>query len=107
MKRTLQRYAFLGIFFVMWMIMGFLHYTNGRDAAIHEARSHHEKYVEDEFRTEWFRDTFENHQSEYAQLFFQGLILVALADKLAKKGEEKLDEVLERLRALEDRLNAR
>lgn len=97
------------------MVASYGHYTNHRDAEVQEATekaalieclssegnnqdacNEYGQYDESQFRTEFWRDAFENHQSEYAQLFFQGLVLVALVNVLAKRESENTkDDVRE------------
>lgn len=92
-SKFLRRWGAVLIFLVMWLAsMGF-HYHYARVAAHEEAEQHHVVYTESEFRHAWFRDIFENHQSEYAQLFFQGLLVVGFAHALFRKSVEDLEEI--------------
>jgi hypothetical protein len=88
----------------MWVATMGLHFKYMHEKVELEAAAHQQPFSESEFRTEWLSDTFENHQSEYAQLFFQSLFVVAMASVWFRKQQEelarieaKLDQILDAL----------
>ena len=95
-------YGVLVIFAVMWLGTSMVYWSQLRDQAVHEAQEHGQEFKEDEFRTEFWAGFFENHQSEYAQLFFQGLFIGAMGVVLFKKEKEdilRIEQKLDRLLA--------
>ena len=75
-----------------------------REVKISEAEEHKQPFVEEDFRESFWDGFYENHQSEYFQLFFQFLIMGAGAAYLArshdhdmKRIEMKVDEVLRQM----------
>ena len=108
MRRFLRWYAALFIFFAMWIAcsVAFWHYD--RQHEMNEARQFcelqgetvSECFEESEFRTRFWAEFFENHQSEYAQLFFQALLLGALGTYLFKKEKDDLLRIEAKVDAL-------
>ncbi len=101
--RLLRWYGVIVVFLVMWVGSSFIYWSQLRDQVKQDAQEHGQEYKEDEFRTEYWAGYFENHQSEYAQLFFQALLIGALGAFLFKKEKEevlrldqKIDELLRR-----------
>ncbi len=92
-KHPLRRFGAVLIFFLLWVGMGAAHYHFLQKKVENEAAAHNQPYSEKEFKTEWLADSFENHQSEYAQLFFQTLFIIALARWFMYKEEEDADEI--------------
>jgi hypothetical protein len=102
--RHFRRWGVVYIFFIMWMATGVVHYHYLGEKLKAEAEEQGFIYHEPDRKTEWLSDTFENHQSEYAQLFFQTLLVVGFAKVLFQKEtedreriERKIDELAERL----------
>jgi hypothetical protein len=90
-------YGVLVIFAVMWLGTSFAYWTTLRDRMVHEAEEHGQEFKEDEFRTEYWAGYFENHQSEYAQLFFQALFIGAMGVVLFKKEKEDILRIEQKL----------
>ncbi|HEX2040359.1 MAG TPA: hypothetical protein VHF47_11585 [Acidimicrobiales bacterium] len=121
MIRFLKWYAAIVIFLVMWVASSFVFWHFDRQQEMNEAEQFCELqgqpvsacFEESEFRTRYWAEYFENHQSEYAQLFFQALFIGALGSYLFKKEkdeilriEEKIDALIDDKRKVE-RLNAK
>src|SRR5687768_14589553 len=121
MRRLLHWYAAIIIFFVMWAVSTVLFWHFDRQHEMNEAqqfcelqqRPPSECFEESEFRTRFWAENFENHQSEYAQLFFQALLLGALGSYLFKKEKDDLLRIEAKVDALigdsrkVERLNAK
>lgn len=78
----------------MWLISATAHYTFFMQKERQEAEMHQVEFNQSEANTAWLSDTFENHQSEYAQLFFQTLLVIALGNYLMKKQEADIREAV-------------
>jgi hypothetical protein len=100
MKRFITWYGVLVIFLAMWLGTSFVYWNQLRDQAVHEAQQHQQPFDESEFRTEYWAGYFENHQSEYAQLFFQALLIGALGTYIFKKEKEELIRIEQKLDAV-------
>ena len=121
MRRLLHWYAAIIIFFVMWAVSTVLFWHFDRQHEMNEAQQFCELqqqpasacFEESEFRTRFWAENFENHQSEYAQLFFQALLLGALGSYLFKKEKDDLLRIEAKVDALigdkqtVERLNAK
>jgi|SRR5687767_3616022 len=121
MVRFLKWYSALFIFLVMWIGSSLLFWHFDRQHELNEAEQFcelqqqpvSECFEEREFRTRYWAEYFENHQSEYAQLFFQALLLGALGTYLFKKEKDDLLRIEEKVDALigdskkVERLNAK
>ena len=101
--KHLRRWGAVYIFFAMWMGTGAAHYHYMHEKTKHEAEQHGQAFSEEEFKNEWLSDSFENHQSEYAQLFFQSLLVIGFAHVVFKKEVEDVEEIKAQLRELRDR----
>lgn len=66
-----------------------------------DAKEHHQEFQMSEFLPEFWSSTFENWQSEWLQLFTQGLLIAAFSDYMFRKGNEedyKTQRMIESLR---------
>lgn len=104
MKRHLKWYGGAYFLFAMTIISAVLFWHFHREVKIAEAEEHGQPFVEEDFRNSYWDGFFENHQSEYAQLFFDFMIMGAFANIIARKHqaeavrlEAKLDQLLEHL----------
>lgn len=108
MRRFLHWYAALFIFLLMWIGSSLLFWHYDRQHEMNEGRQFcelqgkpaSECFKESEFRTRFWAEFFENHQSEYAQLFFQALLLGALGTYLFKKEKDDLLRIERKVDAL-------
>ncbi len=108
MSRFLKWYGAILIFLVMWVGSSFLFWHYDRQHEMNEAkqfcelqgRPASECFEESDFRTRYLAEYFENHQSEYAQLFFQALLLGALGSLLFKKEKDELLRIEAKIDAL-------
>lgn len=100
MRKFFTWYGALVIFLVMWVASSGIYWTQLRDQVRQDAQAHGEAFDEDEFRTEYWAGYFENHQSEYAQLFFQALLIGALGSYLFKKEKEEILRLEQKVDAL-------
>lgn len=94
MKRFFNFYGAILIFLLMWLGTMSAHYYYMEKKTQHEAEEHGQVWNREDFHDEWLSDTFENHQSEYAQLFFQTLLVVGLGNYLMKKQEADIREAV-------------
>lgn len=92
-RQYLRRWGALLILLGLWASSWIGHYHFERIDAKHDAEDHKVEYVEDDFRAEWWAGTFENLQSEWAQLFVQGALIVGAARIMFRKSVEDMDEV--------------
>jgi hypothetical protein len=99
-SRFFRWYGALLILLVMWVGTSLLYWTHLRDEVKHQAEEHGQAFDEDEFRSQYWAGYFENHQSEYAQLFFQGLLIGALGSYLFKKEKEDILRIEAKVDAL-------
>src|SRR5215213_7608481 len=97
MKRHLKRwgaaYLLLVLFFASW----FGQFVSQLIEVGNEARSHGEAFSMSEFWPQFWQSTFENWQSEWFQLFVQGVVLLGMKHMLFKadaEDMEKLDALL-------------
>jgi hypothetical protein len=54
-----------------------------------DAAEHHQTFAMSDFWPHFWESTFENWQSEWLQLFTQGLIIAGFASYMFRKGEEE------------------
>lgn len=87
-SKHLKRWGVVYIFLVMWLGSMVVHYNELAAKSQNEAAEHSQEWSHSDFVTEFLSDTFENHQSEYAQLFFQTLLVVGYASVIFKKEKE-------------------
>lgn len=97
MKRFFNWYGVLVIFAVMWLGTTMAYRATLRDQVAAEARQHNTEFSEADFNAEFWAGYFENHQSEYAQLFFQGLFIAAMGATLFKKEKEDLIRIEQKI----------
>lgn len=121
MRRFLMWYGAVLIFLLMWIGSSIVFWHYDRQHEMDEAQKFcelqgqpaSECFEESDFRTRYWAEYFENHQSEYAQLFFQALLLGALGSYLFKKEKDDLLRIEEKVDALigdkqkVERLNAK
>lgn len=84
----MRRWGALVILAALWLGSSIAHYHWGGQVARHEAEQHGQQYDAGEHRDTWLAETFENYQSEWAQLLLQSLIIVAFANALFAKSKE-------------------
>jgi len=104
-----RKYGFLVILLALWVgtTIGFWHQERAEDR---ERYSNQCELIVTfggdcppyrESDTSFWAGFWENHQSEYAQLFVQGLLLIALANVFARKESENTkNDVKEALREM-------
>jgi hypothetical protein len=110
MRRFLHWYAAILIFLVMWIVSSFAFWHFDRQHEMNEAQQlcelqgkpASECFEERAFRTRYLAEYFENHQSEYAQLFFQALLIGAMGSVLFKKEKEELLRIEAKIDSLVD-----
>jgi hypothetical protein len=65
-----------------------------------EARSHGEAFSMSEFWPSFWQSTFENWQSEWLQLFVQGVVLLGMKHLLFKADAEDMEKLDRKVNAL-------
>lgn len=96
-----RKYGAIVIFLIMWLGSMAAHYHYMEIKTKEEAQTHQQEWTREDFHNEWLSDTFENHQSEYAQLFFQTLLVIGLGSYLMQKQEEDIKKAVKE--ALDER----
>lgn len=94
MKKIFSWYGAIILFLLLALGTGYGHYQFLKVKTQNEAVAHNQEWSEKEFQEEWLSDTFENHQSEYAQLFLQTLIVIGLSNYLMKKQEDDIRQAV-------------
>jgi Tfp pilus assembly protein PilN len=80
------------------------HFFTGWQAAMNDSAMHQQSAEFNQYVVEWFRDTFENLQSEFWQLAVQFALLAGLFEAIRvhafEEDEEDLKQRLERIETL-------
>lgn len=102
MKKHLMWFGGAYLLLAMTIVSAVFFWHYHREVKISEAEEHNQPFVEEDFRNSYWNGFWENHQSEYAQLFFDFMIMGALANLIARKHqaeairlEAKLDFLIE------------
>lgn len=105
MKQFLRDYGFGFILFFLLLVTTSAYWHQTYAYTRQEAEALGQEWKPEDQRTEFWTGVWENDRSEYEQLFFQFLGMVALAAYITHKAEAKQDEILEELQLLKERLN--
>jgi len=96
LKRWAAAYIMAGLFLISWtgqFVMMLIESGN-------EARQHGQRFSMAEFLPQFWGSTFENWQSEWLQLLFQAVFLLALKHVLFKADAKDIEQVQGDLQAI-------
>jgi hypothetical protein len=88
-----RRWGAVYIMFVLFVASWIAQFCMMLIEAGNDARAHGEQFAMSEFWPRFFASTFENWQSEWLQLFFQAIVLLALKHVLFKADAEDMEQV--------------
>ena len=88
-----RRWGAVYIMLVLFLGSWIAHFFTEMIAFGNDAQSRGEAFQMNQFLPEFFASTFENWQSEWLQLFFQAVVLLALKHVLFKADAEDMEQV--------------
>ena len=105
MRCHLRRWGAAWILLVMWVVSAVLYGVFEMFAQITEAAQHGQVYSGTDFWIAYLSGTFENLQSEWAQLLVQAVLVVGLADRVFTRSTEDMARLTDEVVALRRRLD--
>ncbi len=102
--RFFRRWGAIVILVIMWAASTFGFWYFERQVEQHDAEDHQTEFSEDEFRDRFWAGTFENLQSEWAQLAVQGGLFIGAGAYVFLKQKEdikRLETKIDRLTQLQ------
>ena len=88
-RRWGAMYVMASLFIASWVAQFFTQMIEFGN----EARDHGQAFVMHDYLPQFFASTFENWQSEWLQLFFQGVVLLGMKHVLFKADAEDMEQV--------------